>query len=172
LKFQDDIKIKPKEDFHYNDFSAESFMHKMLSKFNKNYFDLDAFSDAFYSVIFSTKKRINNFALEKKILMLFKNFLNRYNSEIYQTDLKDNDEFQKILKEKNDKNQQLIEERSDFQRKIANGLKNEEVIRRILREMKEKDPGAFEKIKKKSEDIKKIPNKFNFWKYAKKNLKK
>ena len=172
MKFQQDIKIKPKEDFHYNDFSTESFMHTMLSKFNKNYFDLDAFNDAFSSEIFSNKKRIKNFELEKKILMLFKKFLNRYNSEIYQTGLEDKEEFPEIIEEKNDKNQDLVEETRNFQKKLGNGLKNEEVIRRILREMKEKNPEAFEKIKQKSEDIKNIPNKFNFWMYAKKNLKK
>ena len=169
MKFHKDIKIPPKN-LEYGNSDSESFMHKIMMRFDKKFFDLDAINEAYLTDVFSKNIRIKNFKLQRKILLLIRNFINKHNSKIFQTGLANNFSVIPFEIQENKQNAMNIIDKI-FKIDPINEVKRADLIMILIKEIKKKDPYTFAKIKKKCEKIHNIPNNFNFWIYLEKTEK-
>lgn len=142
-------------------------------RFEQKLLDFDSMEEGYFAEFLLRNQRIFNFMTEKKIFLLFRNFLNKYRGKVRQKGLEDRfaqsweeEEEKKIWSESKKKGENLKEEKS-----ARNG--EEEKIRAIIEDIqKKKRREIVEMIRKKRENIRNIPEKFNFWAYQKKKEKR
>ena len=146
-------------------------------KFDKKFFDFESFNEALLADFFSRNERLKHFLIEKNLMHIFRNFLNKYRSRVHQKGLNDQFDFleDKTPKKQNNNAENDYQDRKNkIQRENLNkSVEKEELVRKALKKIKaQKNMVFLEKIKKKREVIRQIPEKFNLWEHQKKKDKR
>jgi len=170
VKFVKDIKVSPRNE--YKGSISESFMQEMIMKFDKKFFDFESFNEAFMSDFLGRNTRLKHFFVEKNIMSLFRNFLNKYRSRVHQRDLKDQFDFEtfnKKIQNLEEKSENKLENEKNPKDFPNRSIEKDELLKKMIKEIKNRKGAEYiEKIKKKRDFIKRIPENFNFWVYQKK----
>lgn len=85
MKFQNELKILQTDE----NLSRNNFLRFSIARNATEYLEAESLNAAMVPSLFAHKKRLKRFLMEKRMIDLIKNFMNNFNSIVYQKDLKD-----------------------------------------------------------------------------------